>query len=399
MASTNVGTTRAPAPATAHARAHAGTDLEHTTGVLGRLTAATSQAPWSVFPRMQLHASASDLAYGLSACVTVPDAARPALVANIEKHWTAEDGANASASASDVFVCLSVRTGFDLLLATLALPRGSEVICTAITIKDMVTVIEAHGLVPVPCDLDTHTLAVHGAHALDALITPRTVMVLGVHVFGAAMDMAVLEGVAKKHRILLVEDCAESYRGDGYRGSAGADVSMFSFGTIKTGTAFGGAVFVFKGKALLGHRGVVAHMRTAEARYPTRPRLHYFKRLFKYACGNAALTPVLNGLLVRLVRLLGLSYDELLSTLVAGFAGDDFFAQIRQRPSAPLLALLVRRFANEADTERYVEQRIKRCEWVAEKLSGTSYPQGKSQLLPPAPHGLPLSQRKNSYYG
>jgi hypothetical protein len=52
------------------------------------------------------------------------------------------------------------RTGFDLLLQTLKLPVGSEVLCSAITIPDMLYVLRYHGLVPVPVDLDPQTLAV-----------------------------------------------------------------------------------------------------------------------------------------------------------------------------------------------------------------------------------------------
>lgn len=51
-------------------------------------------------------------------------------------------------------------TGFDLLLQTLKLPQGSEVLCSAITIPDMLYVLRYHGLVAVPIDLDPETLAV-----------------------------------------------------------------------------------------------------------------------------------------------------------------------------------------------------------------------------------------------
>lgn len=51
-------------------------------------------------------------------------------------------------------------TGFDLLLQTLKLPAGSEVLCSAVTIPDMIYLLRHHGLVPVPVDLDPQTLAV-----------------------------------------------------------------------------------------------------------------------------------------------------------------------------------------------------------------------------------------------
>ena len=42
---------------------------------------------------------------------------------------------------------LSVRSGLDLMLQALALPRGSEVLMSAVTIADMAAVVAAHGLV------------------------------------------------------------------------------------------------------------------------------------------------------------------------------------------------------------------------------------------------------------
>ena len=62
-----------------------------------------------------------------------------------------------AADGEDVF--LSVRTALDLLLEAWALPRGSEVLMSAVTIPDMVAIVRHHGLVPVPVDLDMRRLA------------------------------------------------------------------------------------------------------------------------------------------------------------------------------------------------------------------------------------------------
>jgi len=75
-------------------------------------------------------------------------------------------------------VCLSVRSGFDALLAALALPAGAEVLTSALTIRDMTRIIEAHGLVPVPVDLDMRRLAVR-PEDLARAATPRTRAVNG----------------------------------------------------------------------------------------------------------------------------------------------------------------------------------------------------------------------------
>ncbi|CAM9585611.1 unnamed protein product, partial [Hapterophycus canaliculatus] len=79
---------------------------------------------------------------------------------------------------------LSVRTAFDLYLKALKLPRGSLVICSALTIPDMVTIFEEHGLVPVPVDLDPQTLAPEPG-ALEAGQQQRVRAIYVAHVFGA----------------------------------------------------------------------------------------------------------------------------------------------------------------------------------------------------------------------
>lgn len=65
----------------------------------------------------------------------------------------------ASADVEQVAPFLSVRTAFDLYLKALRLPRGSYVLSSALTIPDMVTLFEEHGLVLVPVDLNPDTLA------------------------------------------------------------------------------------------------------------------------------------------------------------------------------------------------------------------------------------------------
>lgn len=77
---------------------------------------------------------------------------------NVSRQDEGSDCADDVAS-SGVAPFLSVRTAFDLYLKTLELPRGSLVVCSALTIPDMVSIFEDHGLVPLPVDLDPDTLA------------------------------------------------------------------------------------------------------------------------------------------------------------------------------------------------------------------------------------------------
>jgi perosamine synthetase len=49
---------------------------------------------------------------------------------------------------------------------------------------------------------------------------------------------------------MLLKDCAQAFSGLSFRGSSHADISMFSFGTIKTSTAFGGALVEVQNSAI-----------------------------------------------------------------------------------------------------------------------------------------------------
>src|SRR5947209_9153846 len=67
-----------------------------------------------------------------------------------EQAWPATDWPG----SDNVIACLSLRSGFDLMLGQLGLPAGSEVLVSAVTIADMVTILRHHGLVAVPIDVD-----------------------------------------------------------------------------------------------------------------------------------------------------------------------------------------------------------------------------------------------------
>ena len=140
-------------------------------------------------------------------------------------------------SAGDAFGCLSVRSGFDSWLKALQLPPGSEVLVSAITIRDMVRIIEAHNLVPVPVDLNPEDLSVDIA-SLNRAISPKTRAILVAHLFGTRQPMEPILDVARKHGLFVAENCAQAFAGRHFTGDPSADVTMFSFGSIKTATAW-----------------------------------------------------------------------------------------------------------------------------------------------------------------
>ena len=92
------------------------------------------------------------------------------------------------------------------------------------------------------------------------LLLQNTKLLLVAHIFGSLFSLDTVLEVAHRHNLVVVEDCAQAFVGTQYTGDDRADVSMFSFGTIKTATSFGGAIIRVKDSAVL------SEMRRRESR-------------------------------------------------------------------------------------------------------------------------------------
>ena len=281
-----------------------------------------------MIPRKKLDIGWTDLAFGLLACLTRRDCAASA--ERLERLWSPDGRALA---------CLSVRSGFDLVLQQLALPRGSEVLVSAITIRDMVGILEHHGLVAVPVDLEPAACAVR-LEALESAVTPRTRAVLIAHLFGNRTDLDGMIEFAQRQKLFLIEDCAQAFAADGYRGHADSDVVMFSFGTIKTATAGGGALLGFKTAAL---RDAIAARQSA---YPRQSHGIFAKRLARMTALRVLGGRLPYTLFFFLCRALGRNHDLVISGAVRGFPGSDLMRKLRHQPPAAMLALIERRLRN-----------------------------------------------------
>jgi perosamine synthetase len=237
-------------------------------------------------------------------------------------------------------VCFSVRSGWDLWLGAQGLWAGDEVLVSAVTHPDMVRIISEHGLRAVPVDIDPGTLTPRPC-MLEAAFTPRTRVVLVAHLFGGRMDLGGVAKFARERGLLLVEDCAQAFQGPERIGDPAADVCMYSFGTLKTSTALGGAVLRVRDREVLGR------MREVQACYPSQGRGVYLKKLLKVLGLVTVSRPRPYGLLGRACTQLGYDIDALIGGVVRGFPLREpaamFFRHLRHRPSTPLLAMLCRR--------------------------------------------------------
>jgi perosamine synthetase len=282
-----------------------------------------------MYARHRLDISVGDISFGLLSCGR--RLRREKLEAGVLRVCSLEE---------EGLICFSVRSGWDLWLCGQGLRAGDEVLVSAITHPDMIRIIHGHGLRAVSVDIDPGTLAVR-PWMLEAALTPRTRVVLVAHLFGGRMDLGGIAKFARDRGLLLVEDCAQAFQGPERMGDEAADVSMYSFGTLKTSTALGGAVLRVR------DREVLERMRGIQASYPSQGRGGYSKKLFEVLGLVAVSRPRPYGLLARGCSRLGYDLDALVGGVVRGFPPHEpvptFFRHLRHRPCAPLLAMLYRR--------------------------------------------------------
>jgi dTDP-4-amino-4,6-dideoxygalactose transaminase len=136
----------------------------------------------------------------------------------------------ASVGAAD---CAGVANGLEALalaLEALGVGPGDEVIVPSNTYIATWLAVSQCGATPVAVEPDPHTYNLDPAR-IEAAITPRTKVLLPVHLYGLPADMDAINAVAAKHGLKVLDDCAQAHAAV-YKGrSVGslADLSAWSF--------------------------------------------------------------------------------------------------------------------------------------------------------------------------
>jgi perosamine synthetase len=230
-------------------------------------------------------------------------------------------------------ICLSVRTGFDLLLTALNLPPGSEIIVSNISIPDMFAIITAHQLTAVPVSINKDTLNTSVQEIKDAIST-KTKAILITHLFGAVGEINEVVKLAAQHDLIVIEDGAQAYAGSEYKGHPETDVVMQSFGMIKTNTAISGSVISFSNPDL------AKKVRILNNQLPVQPVYPYFKKLTKAFFIRLLTIRWVYTLVYYVIRKQNKDIDQVLSGFTRGFPGADILEKIRYRACEPLKRLL-----------------------------------------------------------
>lgn len=115
-----------------------------------------------------------------------------------------------------VVTCSSGTAALHIAVAAAGIGPGDEVITTPITDIGTVTGILFQQGVPVFADVGAATYNLD-VKSVERCITPRTKAIIAVHLAGTPCDLAGLKALADRHKLVLIEDCAQAW-GAKYRG-------------------------------------------------------------------------------------------------------------------------------------------------------------------------------------
>ncbi len=143
----------------------------------------------------------------------------------------------------------SATTALHGAVVALSIGPGDEVIVPPYTMSASATAVLMNGAVPIFADIDPDTFCID-PKSVEKKITKRTKAVMMVNLFGQTGHMGALLALAKKHKLSVIEDNAQSagatWQGQ-YTGTVG-DIGVFSFNVHKQIQSGEGGVLVTNNK-------------------------------------------------------------------------------------------------------------------------------------------------------
>ncbi|MBI1812965.1 DegT/DnrJ/EryC1/StrS family aminotransferase [Candidatus Peregrinibacteria bacterium] len=151
----------------------------------------------------------------------------------------------AFAEYCDVRHCVGVGSGtaaLELLLRAYNIGAGDEVITVSHTFFATAEAVSLTGARPVFVDVRAESGLMQPS-LIEKAISEKTRAILPVHLYGQIADVDAITAIAKSHRLIVIEDCAQAHGARYHNRRAGglADGGAFSFYPGKNLGAFGEA--------------------------------------------------------------------------------------------------------------------------------------------------------------
>lgn len=153
---------------------------------------------------------------------------------------------------------IGMSSGTDALLAALMaidIQPGDEVITTPYSFFATAGSIARLGAAPIFVDIDPLTYNLDPA-GIEARITPRTRVIMPVHLYGQMADMDPIMDIARRHNLIVIEDAAQAIGSEykGQRAGAIGHMGCFSFFPSKNLGGFGDGGMVTTNDPALAER-------------------------------------------------------------------------------------------------------------------------------------------------
>lgn len=155
----------------------------------------------------------------------------------------------------DLEECIAVNNGTSALIGafwSMDLKPDDEVITTPFTFIASTNAILIAGAKPVFVDINPETLLID-ENKIEAAITEKTKAILPVHLYGRVCNMKVINKIAKKHNLIVIEDTSQAFGSEYDNKYAGmlSDCGTFSFYKTKNISTFeGGMICIPKNSKL-----------------------------------------------------------------------------------------------------------------------------------------------------
>ena len=172
-----------------------------------------------------------------------------------ESHWLTNSGIKYQLLKSkledylgtkNIALCVNGHLALENIIAAMNFPKGAEVITTPFTFISTTHAITRNNLVPVFCDINRQDFTID-VKKIESLITPKTVAILPVHVYGSVCDVYEIKKIADKYNLKVIYDAAHAFgvEKDGMGIANFGDATMFSFHATKVFNSIeGGAVAI-----------------------------------------------------------------------------------------------------------------------------------------------------------
>lgn len=169
----------------------------------------------------------------------------------LDRRWLTNNGPYVQEFEQRITDLLGVKHCIPICNATIALEIAiraagltGEVIIPSFTFVATAHALQWQEITPVFCDVEPHTHTIN-PWRVEAMITPRTSGIIGVHLWGQPCNIEALTEIAQRHNLKLMFDAAHAFGCSHQRQMIGnfGDAEVFSFhGTKFLNTFEGGAI-------------------------------------------------------------------------------------------------------------------------------------------------------------